>query len=55
MPKTESEDKFYIKDPSFDKNIKNKINRTDSLIRQGENEYTNGNVQVIIPCQETRF
>ena len=55
MPKTQSEDKFYIKDPAFDREIKYKINRTDSLIRQGETEYTNGNVQVIIPCHETKF
>ena len=55
LPKNESEEKFYKKDPTFDREIKNRINRTDSLIRQGETEYTNGNVQVIIPCHETRF
>ena len=55
MPNSESQSKFYGKDNVYDKNIKNKINRTDSLVRQGETEYINGNVQIIIPCQETKF
>ena len=55
MPQTESEDKFYGKDSGYDKDIKGKINRNDSLIRKGATDYTNGNVQVIIPCRETKF
>ena len=55
MPNSENQNKFYGKDNVYDKNIKNKINRTDSLVRQGETEYINGNVQIIIPCQETKF
>ncbi len=54
-PNDNEDDKFYGKAITFDRVIKNKINRTDSLVRQGETEYTNGNVQVIIPVQETKF
>ena len=55
MPKTDSENKFYSKDINYDKEIKTKINRNDSLVRNGATDYTNGNVQVIIPCDETKF
>ena len=54
LPKTENEIKFYGKDSQYDKEIKKRINRTDSLVRQGEVDYANGNVQVIIPCSETK-
>ena len=52
VPQTESENKYYGKDDLFDKNIKDKINRTDSLVRQGIVDYNNGTVRVIIPYLE---
>ena len=55
LPKTDSENKFYSKDINYDKEVKDKINRNDSLIRNGATDYINGNVQVIIPCSETKF
>ena len=55
MPKTDSENKFYSKDINYDKEIKTKIYRNDSLVRNGATDYTNGNVQVIIPCDGTKF
>ena len=55
LPKTESEDKYYGKDKGYDEDIKDKINREDSLIRQGMVNYSNGNVQVIIPYYENQI
>ena len=50
MPKTSSLDIYYGKDKGYDSEVKDKIDRTSSLIRNGVTEYTNGNVEVIIPC-----
>ena len=55
MPETYSQNKFYGKDELYDKEIRERINREDSLIRQGEINYMNGTVQVIIPYQEKNF
>ena len=41
---------YYGKGDEYDKDVKNKIDRTSSLIRNGVTEYTNGNVEVIVPC-----
>ena len=49
MPKTINENKYYGKDNEYDRGIKDKIIRSDSLIQKGGADYTNGNVQVIIP------
>ena len=49
MPKTESERIFYGKEKSYDKNIKDKIVRSDSLMKNGETNYVNGTVKVFIP------
>ena len=52
MPKTKSQNKFYGKDSEFDNDIKNQINRVDSLYQQkSPDSYFNGNVEVIIPGQ----
>ena len=52
MPKTQSQNKFYRKDDDYDKDIKNQINRVDSLFQQKVPlDYVNGNVEVIIPGQ----
>ena len=50
LPRTKSEEMFYGKDSTYDKDVKNRIDRTSSLIRNGVSEYTNGNVEVIVPC-----
>ena len=50
VPRTKSEEMFYGKDSTYDKDVKNRIDRTSSLIRNGVSEYKNGNVEVIIPC-----
>ena len=55
LPETNSQNKFYGKDELYDKEIRDRINREDSLIRQGEINYMNGTVQVIIPYQEKSF
>ncbi len=55
LPETYSQNKFYGKDELYDKEIRERINREDSLIRQGEINYMNGTVQVIIPYQEKNF
>ena len=55
MPKTINENKFYGKDNEYDKGIKDKIIRSDSLIQKGTTDYTNGNVQVIIPYNEAKI
>ena len=41
---------FYGKDIAYEKEVKNKIDRTSSLIRNGVREYSNGNVDIIVPC-----
>ncbi len=46
---------FYGKDKEYDKDVKNKIDRTSSLIRNGVREYQNGNVEVIVPCANKNF
>ena len=46
---------FYGKNIDYDKNIKNKIDKSSSLVRRGVNDYTNGNVQVIIPCPVEQY
>ena len=46
---------FYGKSSDYDKNIKNKIDRSPSLVRKGVNVYSNGNVKVIIPCPVEKF
>ncbi len=52
MPQTKSQKKFYGKDDEYDKEIKNQINRVDSLFPQKSTiDYINGNVEVIIPGQ----
>jgi len=55
LPETNSQNKFYGKDELYDKEIRERINTEDSLIRQGEINYMNGTVQVIIPYQEKNF
>ena len=49
-PQSQSEEIYYGKDSGYDKDVKNKIDRTSSLIRNGVREYSNGNVDVIVPC-----
>ena len=46
---------FYGKDSTYDKDVKNRIDRTSSLIRNGVTEYINGNVEVIVPCASKDF
>ena len=53
MPKNENQKIYYAKDGGYDKDVKNKIDRTSSLIRNGVKEYTNGNVEVIVPCLDS--
>ena len=53
FPETENQKKYYGKDCSCYKEIKNKINRNDSLVHQGVVNYMNGTVQVIIPYQDS--
>ena len=55
MPKTASENIFYGKDNEYDKGIKDKIIRSDSLIQKGTTDYVNGNVQVIIPYNDAKI
>ena len=45
---------FYGKDSAYDKEVSSKIDRTSSLIRNGVTEYSNGNVEVIVPCVENK-
>ena len=52
MPRNKDETIYYGKDSNFDKDIHNKIHRTTSLVRNGEQGYRNGNVNVYIPCSE---
>ena len=49
MPKDDNRI-YYGKGDEYDKDVKNKIDRTSSLIRNGITEYTNGNVEIIVPC-----
>ena len=49
VPKTDSQNLFYGKTNDYDE-IKNKLDRTSSLFSQANQEYKNGNVEVIIPC-----
>ena len=53
LPKNENQKIYYAKDGGYDKDVKNKIDRTSSLIRNGVKEYTNGNVEVIVPCLDS--
>jgi hypothetical protein len=46
----ESEKIFYGKEEKVYDQVKEKIDRTVSLVRQGATEYGNGNVLVIKPC-----
>ena len=46
---------FYGKDSAYDKEVSNKIDRTSSLVRNGVTEYSNGNVEVIVPCVEKKY
>lgn len=55
IPRTKSEEMFYGKDKEYDKEVRNKIDRTSSLIRNGIREYHNGNVEVIVPCAIKNF
>ena len=55
LPRTKSEEIFYGKDSTYDKDVKNRIDRTSSLIRNGVSEYYNGNVEVIVPCASKEF
>lgn len=50
IPRTRSEEIYYGKDIEYDKEVKDKIDRTNSLIRKGVKEYTNGNILVVVPC-----
>ena len=50
IPRSQSESMFYGKDIAYEKEVKNKIDRTSSLIRNGVREYSNGNVDIIVPC-----
>ena len=52
VPRNQDETIYYGKDSNFDKDIHNKIHRTTSLVRNGEQGYRNGNVNVYIPCSE---
>ena len=49
-PRTNEDIMFYGKTNNYERDIKKKIDQSSSLVRKGVNEYTNGNVQVIIPC-----
>ena len=51
IPTCEEEKLYYGKTKEFDKSISARIDRTKSLIRNGIDQYPNGNVIVIIPCQ----
>lgn len=55
LPRTKSEEIYYGKDIEYDKEVKNKIDRTNSLIRNGVQEYTNGNILVIVPCLDKNY
>ena len=55
LPRTKSEEIYYGKDSDYEKDVKNKIDRTSSLVRNGVSEYTNGNVEVILPCAGNNF
>ena len=52
LAKTNSQNKYYGKDELYDNEIRDRINRADSLIREGVINYMNGTVQVIIPYHE---
>ena len=52
VPRNKDETIYYGKDSNFDKDIHRKIHRTTSLVRNGEQGYRNGNVNVYIPCSE---
>ena len=52
MPRNKDETIYYGKDSNFDKDIHRKIHRTTSLVRNGEQGYRNGNVNVYIPCSD---
>ncbi len=52
LPKNESEKKFYGRDPAFDKQIKNRINKSSLFYQENNrNSYFNGSVEVIIPIK----
>ena len=55
LPQRESEDKYYGKDEAYDKEVKNKINRKDSLLSLGPLDYKNGTIHVITPCSDTKY
>ena len=52
-PNTDYEKLFYGKSDNYDE-IKNKLDRTNSIFSGGNKEYNNGNVQVFIPCPTSK-
>ena len=54
-PRTPEDIMFYGKSNNYENDIKKKIDKSSSLVRRGVNDYTNGNVQVIIPCPVENF
>ena len=51
LPKDELENLYYAKTKLFDDTILNSIeHKTSTFARQGISHYSNGNVEVIIPC-----
>ena len=50
IPNNDKDKIYYGKDINYDKNVKGLIKSTSTITRKGMNDYTNGNVNVIIPC-----
>ena len=52
LPRNQDETIYYGKDNNYDKDVQKKIHRTMSLVRNGEQGYRHGNVNVYIPCSD---
>ena len=50
IPQNDKDRKYYGKDYNYDKQVRNLIKNNSTITRSGINSYTNGNVNVIIPC-----
>ena len=50
VPKDKSEEIFYSKMQHFEDYMLNSIEHKGSFVRLGISQYSNGNVEVVIPC-----